>query len=91
MRFQRGATIPFPRQLAADLWRGIKTHFSIGLDNFFGITCFKLLIFEHHMKMAVPNSAGVVRLLVVNPNSSADMTHGVEKAIHSMGLPAVRH
>lgn len=30
-----------------------------------------------------------MRLLVINPNSSVDMTHGMEQAIKSMGLPDV--
>ena len=32
----------------------------------------------------------VVRVLVLNPNSSKDMTHGVEEAIRSIDLPKVR-
>lgn len=30
-----------------------------------------------------------VRILVLNPNSSTDMTHGVEEAIKSINLPKV--
>jgi hypothetical protein len=30
-----------------------------------------------------------VRILVLNPNSSTDMTHGVEEAIKSINLPRV--
>lgn len=31
------------------------------------------------------------RLLVINPNSSEDMTHGMEQAISNMALPSVRY
>lgn len=31
-----------------------------------------------------------IRLLVINPNSSHEMTHGIERAIRSMDLPDVR-
>lgn len=30
-----------------------------------------------------------MRLLLLNPNSSVDMTHGMEQAIASIGLPDV--
>lgn len=30
-----------------------------------------------------------VRVLILNPNSSKDMTHGIEEAIRSIGLPKV--
>jgi Asp/Glu/hydantoin racemase len=40
--------------------------------------------------MATSRPAGAIHLLIINPNSSRDMTNGMEQAIKTMGLPPVR-
>lgn len=42
------------------------------------------------MNHLAPSMKNKMRLLVLNPNSSAEMTHGMEQAIASMGLSDVR-
>jgi hypothetical protein len=40
--------------------------------------------------MASQNTVQPIRILLINPNSSKAMTHGMEQALEKMELPAVR-